>query len=134
MLSGMVDEPRFPPPDEAMSQGASPYRPASASSPREDAAPRRVVITRADPPKDEPGAPKLTREEMRALLAVEGTNRSSALGRVWKRGRMIVLPTGLLGAVVHWVLGVAEPWASLAVLAIAVSWVARPLLRRDDWS
>jgi hypothetical protein len=137
----MSDEPRFPSPDEPKTaQLPSPYRPAAPPSRAVGAVdrPKGIVVTRAEPlaAADQTVAPgaQLTREEMRALLAVEGTNRASALGTAWKRGRILAIPTGLISLAAHLLFGWAEPWASMVIILGAVAWTARPLLRRDDWS
>ena len=60
--------------------------------------------------------------------------RGSGKRKAWKRGRLIVVPTGLLSTVIHIVLG---DWAIPIILVLclgSILWVARPLLGRDEWS
>jgi len=96
---------------------------------------RKVVVTRPEPPSDSDSPAKMSREEMRALLAVTETDHQSALGKVYRRGRVAVLPTGLVSLGVHLLLGSISQWLSLAVLLAGILWTAWPLFRRDDpWS
>ena len=121
------DAPRFPPPDEAKERRAPAIAPA----------PKPLVVTRAEAPADEPTAgakPKLTADEVRALLAVDAVNRPTSWRRVFRRGRIIVVPTGILGLLAHLLLGSWGPFVSVAITLIAIGWTARPLLRRDEWT
>ena len=116
----MADEPSFPDPSEAK------RKPVAVT-------PRRVIVTRAEPPAEE-GPAKLTKEEVQALLAVEGTNRPRPATAMWKRGRVLLLPIVLIDLAAHAFLGGAAPFVSAAVTIAALLWTARPLFRRDGWS
>ena len=152
----MADEPHFPPPEEgkrregahpthrtvpspampviverpaAIEEDASHPTPALATASTTTATMATTATTTTPKP-----APKLTREEVSALLAVEGALRPTPLARVWKRGRIIIVPTGLIGFAGHSFIG---GWADVLALVIAVAailWCARPLFRRDAWS
>jgi hypothetical protein len=121
----MADEPSFPDPSEAK------RKPSADAAPEPPA--RRIVVTRAEAPADEAPA-KLTKEEMQALLAVEGTNRPRPATAVWKRGRILLVPIVLIDLAAHAFLGGAAPFVSAAVTLAALLWTARPLFRRDGWS
>lgn len=151
----MADEPHFPPPEEGKRrEGAHPTHrtlPSPAMPVVDRPAPEPLVVERPVPieedslgpapalatttPTTTPKvAPKLTHEEVAALLAVEGALRPTPLARAWKRGRIIMVPTGLLGFAGHRFIG---GWADVLAMAIAVAallWCARPLFRRDAWS
>ncbi len=93
----------------------------------------RPVVHRPEPPSDEP-APKLTRDEVRALLAVTATtNPPSRWGRAAKRGGLALLPTAILSTVLDAIVGW---WSIPIVVALAIAWSALPLLRqsRDGWT
>jgi hypothetical protein len=131
----MADEPYFPAPG------------AARPEPQPQPAPRRSspnVVARPEPPSPEvevdiDGAakprPALSRTEMQALLAVGRELQGGGRGRAaWKRGRVIVVPTGLISTVLHVVLGDYALPIILVLCLASIVWVARPLLRRDDWS
>lgn len=129
----MADEPRFPSPEEAKPKAAAAIVRLAPSA-------RRVVVERAAPIDDlveQPKAataPKLTRDEMAALLAVEGALRPTPLVRVWRRGRMIMMPATIISVSGHhWIGGWADVVAFVIVVA-ALLWSARPLFSRDAWS
>lgn len=131
----MADQPRFPSPEEAKPKAAA----AMPSAPSAPSA-RRLVVERAIPVDDlaeapkAVSAPKLTREEMSALLAVEGALRPPPLVRVWRRGRLVMVPATVLSvAGHHWIGGWADVVASVLVVG-ALLWSARPLFGRDAWS
>lgn len=93
----------------------------------------RRVVHRPEPPSDEP-PPKLSREEVRALLAVTSTNaRASAWRRTARRGGVALIPTALASTLLDALLGW---WSIPVVVVIAVAWVAMPLVRqrRDGWT
>jgi hypothetical protein len=129
----MADDPKFPSPEAAKRKNAdvkiAPSEPRAA-----------VVVHRAEPaPPSEPAkaakAPKMTPEEVRALLEVSGANRGRIGSTLWRRGRVIMVPTGLLCLLVDLVFGSrATPFASSAIVILALLWAARPLWKRDDWS
>lgn len=123
----MGDEPRFPAPEEAKPKERAPIVATE---------PRAVVVARAEPVTDDPpGArPKLTPDEVRALLAVEGASRPTASGAAWRRGRIVVIPTGLIGLAAHLFFGSWAPFVSIAAVLGAIAWTARPLFRRDGFS
>jgi hypothetical protein len=139
----MADEPRFPPPQAKSAQSSAdnsayraPAEPVEPLEPPAAAAPR--VVTRPEPPPDDAdaaplakkAAPKLTRDEMRALMAVTKTN-ATPWRSVAKRGGIVSIPTGLIGlgldaALDHHALAVT---AVLGVVGLV--WAARPLWKRD---
>ncbi len=122
----MGDEPRFPAPEEAKPKESAPIVATERKA---------VVVSRAEPIAEEAGArPKLTPDEVRALLAVEGANRPTASGAAWRRGRIVVIPTGLIGLAAHLFFGSWAPFVSIAAVLAAIAWTARPLFRRDGFS
>lgn len=125
----MGDEPRFPAPDEAKPKASAPIV-ATERKP--------VEVSRAEPIAEEPPAagatPKLTADEVRALLAVEGANRPTPAGTAWRRGRVVVIPTGLISLAAHLFFGSWAPVVSIAAILGAIAWTARPLFRRDGFS
>jgi hypothetical protein len=129
----MADDPYFPAPGAARPE-AQPQTAPRRSTPN--------VVARPEPPSPEvdvngaakPGA-ALSRTEMKALLAVDRELHGSGRGRAaWKRGRVIVVPTGLISTVLHVVLDDYALPIILVLCLASIVWVARPLLRRDDWS
>ncbi len=137
-----MGEPFFPPPKPA-GDGAGYREPAKVA---EEPSPNRAaaVVTRPDPLVDEepaPGGkkpmPKLSPEEVRALLATEGA-RSSALARCGKRA-VILVPVGLIRWGFAVVLGgygeVAMMIVTIALFAGAFAWMAAPLWKqsKDGW-
>jgi hypothetical protein len=72
-------DPVFPPPKKR----EAPTAPASSPSPR--------VVHRPEPPRDPDAKPKLTQDEVRALLDVSAA--SAPPKRSWLR-RFVLLPTG----------------------------------------
>lgn len=94
-----------------------------------------VVVTRPEPPSDDPLAPerpKLTQDEMRALLAVSQTTQTP-LKRAARRGLLAFVPMTILSIVLDALIG----WWSIPVLVvITVAWASRPLWRqsRDGWT
>lgn len=122
----MGDEPRFPAPDEAKPKTSAPIV-ATERSP--------VVVARPAPIADEtpPAKPKLTPDEVRALLAVEGANRPTPAASAWRRGRVIAIPTGLISLAAHLLLGSWAPVVSIVAILAAIAWTARPLFRRDGF-
>jgi hypothetical protein len=97
----------------------------------------RVVVTRPEPPPEEPapGArPKLTPDEVRALLAVTKV-RASPLKRAAKRGGILVVPTTIAGIVLDLAFGDWGTIALLVVIGAGIFWSVRPLFAKDraDW-
>lgn len=128
MLPSMGDEPRFPGPEEAKPKPSAPIAIAE-KQPR--------VVARAEPLAEDASAkaaPKLSPDEVRALLAVHEANRPTRGAAAWKRGRVVVIPTGLIGLAAHLFLGSWAPLVSIAATAAAIAWTARPLFRRDGFS
>jgi hypothetical protein len=125
-----------------------PDREAVAVGPEADrrmTAPEAVVVHRPDPPVADADGPaggsstaavkvKLTPDEIRALLAVEGARRPTPLQSTWRRGRVIVVPVGILGFVIDHAFGAAGPWITLGLTLAALAYIAAPLVRRDGWS
>ncbi|CAN5438086.1 hypothetical protein BH09MYX1_BH09MYX1_16160 [soil metagenome] len=98
---------------------------------------RRIVVTRPEPPAEETptkGAPKLSKDEVRALLAVTST-QASPMKRAAKRGGILVIPTTILGVVLDLVFGDWGTLILLVIIAVGVYWSARPLFakNRSDW-
>ena len=92
---------------------------------------KRVVVHRPEPPSDE-GKPQLTKDEVRALLAVTKVTRRP-WGRVARRGAIAFVLTTLLSLLLDSWIG----WWSIPVLAVlAIAWTVRPLLQqsRDGWT
>jgi hypothetical protein len=130
----MADEPHFPAPERREGDRAAEPRPRPATEP--EAPKPAVIVRRADPASDEPApkaAPKLTPDEVRALLAVEGVKRSR-WSRTAIRGGIIIIPTGVISLFLDMILGAYAPFVSALVVLGALAWVAWPLLRRDEWS
>ena len=127
----MGDEPRFPAPEEAKPKASTPVATATERKP--------IVVVRPEPIADDqaPAQPKLTSDEVRALLAVHEANRpapAKGASAAWKRGRVIVVPTGLISLAAHAFLGSWAPVVSIAAVLGAIAWTARPLFRRDGFS
>jgi hypothetical protein len=132
----VADEPFFPPPLERMpyrgGTGEPPAAMASASLP--------TIVARPEPPAESVPAPRgqvraaLSPAEIKALLEVGRELQTSRSQAVWKRGRRIVVPTGLVGTLIQVLLGdYALPLLLLLAIA-AIGWTARPLVARDDWT
>ncbi len=98
--------------------------------------PGRIVVTRPEPPSEEPaaGRPKLTQDEVRALLAVTKV-RTSPVKRALKRGGVLVIPTTILGIALDLALGEWGTLVLLVVIAAGVYWSVRPLFASDrhEW-
>lgn len=128
----MADAPRFPAPERR--EGSSQKVAVPSAEPE---GPSRPIVHRPEPTSDDkparPADPKLTPDEVRALLAVERVTRSR-WSRTAIRGGIIVLPTSLLSFVVDLVLGSYAPFVIALTVLGALAWVAWPLLRRDEWS
>ncbi len=137
-----MGEPFFPPPG---ARGPDPggYRePAPAPPEPKAVATTPAVVVRPDPPAaDEDDAarrapPKLSKDEIRALLATEGARRST-LARCGKR-TVVVVPIGIL----HTLSSVAfSSWPIVSTLvtvalgAAGLAYIAAPLWQqeRDGW-
>lgn len=121
----MADEPSFPSPDEAKRRNSD-----AAIAPSEAKAP--VVVRRAEPvPESTAGEkPKLTAEEVRALLAVNEVNRPKQA--MIRRGKVIALPTIILSIVAH--LFMAYWYVAVPLIVVgAVVWTIGPWKKRDEW-
>jgi hypothetical protein len=133
-----VSEPYFPPPG----RGPTPYREPNGAK-GEEAPPAKVVVRRAEPPKEEEAparaAPKLSREEVSALLATSGATPSWG-ARCGKRAAVIVIPVGLIRWGLVLVFGESAPIAATVLSGLcaiaALAWIAAPLWRqnREGWS
>lgn len=91
-----------------------------------------IIVRRPDAPGDAP-KPQLSKEEIRALLAVTESTARPTWSRVARRGGIAIIPTTLLSILLDSVLG----WWSIPVIVIlAIAWTARPLVRqrRDGWA
>jgi hypothetical protein len=114
--------PSFPPPRSSEERATSPTHPYRKLEPRpsEPAAEARVTVSRPEepsgdselPPKN--AKPTYTKDEIRALLAVSGTPRSSAGGSPWRNPRVIAFP---LGPVV-WL---ARTWLPTPVMLVLIA-------------
>lgn len=107
MLESMGDEPRFQSP--------------------------KLIVHRPEPVNDAK-PPKLTADEVQALLAVDHANRPNGGRTLWRRGRIAILPTALLQLAAHVFFGSAGIWIGFGVVVVAIVWCARPLFKRDEWS
>jgi len=96
---------------------------------------------RPEPPPDSrkpvvaaPTLKGMTKEEVRALLSVGVEEQRSRANLVFRRARWIVIPTGIVGALIHFLFGEYSVVAILAITASVILWSAWPLIRRDEWS
>ncbi len=91
---------------------------------------RRVVVHRPESPDDKV-APKLSREEVHALLAVTQTT-NGARSRTLRRGGVALVVSALLSTLLDMLLGW---WSIPIVVVVALVWFAMPLVRqrRDGW-
>ncbi len=107
-----MKQPYFPEPPPAKDD--SPYR----ESPREPdeplPLPKAIVVSRPEPLPEESRAPKVTRAEARALLAVQQNQR-----RQHVRARILVAPVTLLLWRYGHSLGVAR-WVVYPLLAVSL--------------
>lgn len=129
----MADEPYFPPPGTVATKPS----PGGYRTPAEPApAPRPAVVHRPAEQAGAGGPSNLTREEMRALIAVTAATapRMTPRKRAWRRGRVILFPFGLFQTATHALLGAAAPWVSVALCLAGVAWVASPLLKKNDFA
>jgi hypothetical protein len=96
--------------------------------PGEPAPPKApIVVTRPEPPTSD-ATPKLTREEIRALIAVEGAKHPP-----WKssvRRSPLLLIVGLVSQA----FGSYSLVVGTVLTIAALVWIARPLFRRDEFS
>lgn len=132
----MADEPSFPSPDEARKERSA-YREAASRPAQPVATPR--IVTRAEPPPPSSKEPKrgssptgLTAEEIRAIAAVGMAGRSTS-GEMWQRGRIVIVPVGLISAVVQFVFGRAAPFLAGAIIVAGLLYTAGPLFKKKDW-
>jgi hypothetical protein len=93
------------------------------------------VVHRPEPPQDDEPKPKLSREEVQALLAVtQATSKKpGAWSRTARRGGIALLPTAIVSTVLDALVGW---WSIPIVIALALAWAALPLIRqrRDGWT
>lgn len=99
--------------------------------------PRRIVVTRPEPPSDEPdpkSPPKLSKDEVRALLAVTKV-RSSPTKRALKRVGILSIPTTIVGIALDLAFGEWGTLLVLVIIAAGIFWSVRPLFakERNDW-
>lgn len=94
-----------------------------------------IIVKRPEPVDEEPASAraKLSPEEIRALLAVEGANRPTKTRALIRRGRVVVVPTGLISIAAHLFFGSWAPLVTIAAILLAVAWIARPLFKKDGW-
>jgi hypothetical protein len=120
------DEPHFPPPGEKVRE---PYRePDKTPAPE---APRKVV-TRAEPPQSSHPEAALTRDEMKALLAVTASPRPAWRKSLWRSPVFIV--TSIVSYFLHMAFGPYAYALDLVLFVATLAWMARPLFRRDGFS
>lgn len=135
-----MSAPFFPPPD--------PFR-TSARPSEAPAATPRAVVQRPEPTRDAAspvpaaGKPKLTQEEIAALLAVSssaGSRQDEGGPKKWNPRRAVVLvPIGLIDLLLDFVFDDAAMtmrWAlSIALFVGGLVYVLAPLFRqkRDGW-
>jgi len=139
----MVDDAQrpkaFPKPRRISSGGI--YRERSTPIPGSDpiAPAKRTVVTRAEPPeeldeKDPAATPtKLSKDEIKALLAVNETNTMTGWGKSVERFKVVVIPMGVGSSLAHLAFG----WWGLGfVLAGGLLWTLVPMARQDreGWS
>lgn len=83
-------------------------------------------------PAEERGRPKLSPDEIRALIAVE-----TAQHMPWKssaRRSVVLVPIGFLGRLLYAVAGNDSLVVAVAIALLALVWIARPLFRRDGFA
>ena len=124
----MGDEPRFPSAEEAKRKNAD------VKITRPEARGAAVVVQRAEPVPEssdaKKAAPKLTPDEVRALLAVNEVNRPKQA--MLRRGKVIAVPTIVLSIVAHLFLSYWPIAVALLVVA-AVVWTIGPWKKKDEW-
>jgi len=124
----MSDGPRFPSPDEAKRKDAPKITPSEPKAP--------IVVSRAEPAPDSMDKKdvKLSPEEVRALLAVGDATRDKTKAQVlWKRGRVILIPLGLIDIALHFLFGDYAYVFMILVTIAGIVWTARPLFRKEGW-
>ena len=96
-----------------------------------------TIVHRPEPPPDSdspPKKPKLSPEEVRALLAVGDATRDKTKAQVlWKRGRVILIPVGLVDLALHLLVGDYAYIFMILVTVAGIVWMARPLFRKEGW-
>lgn len=126
----MSDDPSFPSPDAAKRTDVriTPSEPKNA-----------IVVQRAEPVPEsvdandakKGGAPKLSPEEVRALLAVNEANRPKDTS--WRRGRRIAVPMIVLSAISHFATAYWPIVVGLLVVG-ALVWTFGPWKpKQDEW-
>lgn len=90
------------------------------------------IVHRPEPAPDDVPKPKLTPEEIRALVTVAKTSSRSGLATTGRRAAFAFLPVAIVSTLLDWLIGF---WSVPVVAALAIAWCARPLLRqgRDGW-
>lgn len=123
----VTDEPHFPAPGEKI---RDPYREPEKATPP---APARAIVTRAEPPPDStPKREALTRDEMKALLAVTAAQRPAWKKSLWRSP--VLLVSSIVSHVLHMAIGVYAYPLDVVLFIAALAWIARPLFRRDGFS
>ena len=112
----MPDEPHFPEPKPKEAYRV-PATPAPAKTP--------IVVTR---PESSDEASKLTRDEVRALIAVEAAKHQPWKSSLKRSGVLILV------GLVSQVFGSYSLIVGSVLTIAALVWIARPLFRRDDFS
>lgn len=136
-----MSEPFFPPPGARTSEAGGYREPAPAPP----LATKPAVVVRPDPPAPEEDAPagakkpmpKLSKEEVQALIATSTPEESSAAARSGKRA-IILLPIGLLRSVF---MALFAEWPvvgfvlTAAIVLGALAWISAPLWKqsREGW-
>jgi hypothetical protein len=120
------DEPHFPAPGEKIRE---PYREPDAG-PAPEAS--RKIVTRPDPPAASEPKAALTRDEMKALLAVTAAQRPAWRKSLWRSPILIV--TTIASHFLHMAFGSYAYGLDLVLFVATLAWMARPLFRRDGFS
>lgn len=117
----------------------SAYRSAEPAPLDAEPAKSPVVISRAEPPREDVAPARgakpmagLSKDEIAALLAVEGTNRAKKWGEVGHRAKIVAIPTGILSTLLGALLGT---WAALAIIGASIAYTAWPLVqqKKSGW-
>lgn len=106
------------------------------SAPETPAPTPRTIVKRAEAPESSPAPAqlpvKLSAEEIRAMATMGGDRSKAAV--LWERGRIMIVPTGLMSAAAHAWFREAAPFVFFGMAVGALLWSAWPLFRRDSWS
>lgn len=127
----VADKPYFPAPGAAKPPRGSSQHLVLA----DETQPARAVVMRPEPaPESRKLKATLTKDEVRALIAVGLEDQKSRASVVFGRARWIVVPTGIIGTLMDVFFGDYALVAILSMTATVILWTAWPLIRRDEWS